>query len=244
MLVCLKITRRYHFKWSRLFDNNGVICIKGEGTISLHQKVGDATIRNSFMLWQHLDKISNGKHAPILTVIVFHTSCIIPHAVCVYSKYRLVLFSLSSSDFSFSSVDPHTVSAARHWITSWWGVCLLRAGYEFFIFMPSKFPSFPCSPNYLLFHASFFLFIFFTLVCLSPPNIFSFSPRCSGFISLFRDRETILHARLELKQLSRFQANTETEVCLCVCLNMRYFEFLKFKRHFTEKKKKHDTISP
>lgn len=112
--------------------------------------------------------------------------------------------------------DPHTVSAARHWITSWWGVCLLRDGYEFFIFMPSKFPSFPCSPNYLLFHASFFLLIFSPWSFFYLPYISCFSPRCSGFISLFRDGETILHAWLELKQLSEFQTNTETKVCLGV----------------------------
>lgn len=135
------------------------------------------------------------------------------------------LISPSSSNFSSSSLDPHTVSAARHWITSWWGVCLLRASYEFFISMPSKFP---CLPKLLIISCFFLSFHSFTLVCLTPPNKFYFSLWCTGFISfiIFRDRETILHAWLELKHLSRLQTNTPTQ-CLSVdvCLNMTNSEF-------------------
>lgn len=82
----------------------------------------------------------------------------------------------------------HILSAARHRITSWLGVCLLRAGYEFFIFMPSDFPSIPCSPSYLLFYVSFFVFSPWSVI--HPPIYCYFLPRCTGFTSLFRGSST------------------------------------------------------
>lgn len=72
------------------------------------------------------------------------------------------------------------------------------------------------------------------------------SPRCTGFISLFRDRETILHARLEPKQLSSFQTNMDLGVswCRCMCVYVYVFDTWdvqkswSLKRYFTERKKK------
>lgn len=151
----------------------------------------------------------------------------------------IFLICLSSSDFSSSSVDPHTVSAARHRITSWWGVCLLRAGYEFFIFMPSKFPSLPCSPNYLLFYASVFLLIFSPWSVFHLP-IYFVSPRDAvDFISLFRDGGDNPPRSAGTKvvvKISDKHGDWGASRCGCLCFNMRYSEFLKFERHFTGKK--------
>lgn len=84
---------------------------------------------------------------------------------------------------------------------------------------------------------------------LTSPICFCFSPWCSGFISLFRDGETIRYARLELKYLSGFlekHGGWGVSLCGCVCVGVWTWdsEILKSKRHFTEREKKHDTVSP
>lgn len=96
---------------------------------------------------------------------------------------------------------------------------------------PVNFPPSPIPQTTYYFMLSFH---FFTLVCLSPPNILCFSLRYRGFISLFRDGETILHARLELKQLSRFQTNMVAEVCLGADVCVFQHEILR--GHFGENK--------
>lgn len=48
----------------------------------------------------------------------------------------------------------------------------------------------PLFPRLLIISCFFLSLYFFTEVCLSPPNVFCFSPWCSGFISLFTGGET------------------------------------------------------
>lgn len=112
----------------------------------------------------------------------------------------------------------HILSAARHRITSWWGSACCEPAMNFSSSCPVNFPpSLVPQATYYFMFLSFSSF-FFTEVCLSPPNIFCFSPWCSGFIPLFRDGETILHTRLEPKHLSRFQTNRDWGVSRsCVC---------------------------
>lgn len=106
---------------------------------------------------------SHNKSSPSLSL----TSC----SVCVQQVPVLFWMISYLSVTLWFSVDPHSVSAARQWITSWWGVSLLWASYEFFIFLQSKFPSLP----ELLIISCFCLslgFFFSSPLCLIPPNIF------------------------------------------------------------------------
>jgi len=112
-----------------------VICLKVEEVNCCHQQAGKGRKRCSFMHQQSRNKAS-GTCSWHQSLWLFPG---IPRVVYVYSRYRLVLCLLNAVPYPscsdiFSSLDPHTVSGARHWITLWWGG--LSAASWLWIFHP------------------------------------------------------------------------------------------------------------
>lgn len=163
-----------------------------------------------------LNNISNGSWQWLLSIIPPPYRL---HVVSVYSRYRLALSLLN--DFSYLFIMLWCV--LTHILYQQPDIESLPDGGSVCCDPAMNFSS-SCRVNFppsLSPQTTYYYFMLLSFSSVFHPGLsftsqyiyfFHFSPRCSGFISLFRAGETILHARLELKELSSFQTNTEADV--------------------------------